>query len=210
MRVHEWQWYSYTSDFPLILDFCHTNRETTLHILQKEQWVSPTRELELIDRGLGSCCIEAQSFWQHSNKECDTMMYNCLKMYESMMNNYTHDFLIWLSWSGMCNFFFMTSFSKKCKPINHERLLFHMQFWSILSWRNQASVVFLAKVTQFWECIRWHGDAGAYRREDNLVDSMLHVISTWWSGTSSISPNCESLVARNVFFVCIDTYNLIL
>lgn len=42
----------------------------------KKHLVSPTLELELVDRHLGFCCIETESFWQHSNKECEVMMYN--------------------------------------------------------------------------------------------------------------------------------------
>ena len=44
----------------------------------EKQLVSPTLELELGDRGPGFCCIETESFWQHSNKECEVMMYNYL------------------------------------------------------------------------------------------------------------------------------------
>jgi len=42
----------------------------------KKQLVSPTFELELVDKGLGFFSIETKSFWQHSNKECEVMMYN--------------------------------------------------------------------------------------------------------------------------------------
>lgn len=65
--------------------------------------------------------------------------------------------------------------------------------------------MFLAKVTQFWECIRWHGDAGAYRREDNLVDSMRGKARNPENSRHfnvmyfriQAFPNCESLVTRN-------------